>query len=167
MKIVFFKEGKTMLTKKKKMFILFGMVALLVITGGLNLFLSSQSESVTTTTTTSTSLLTTYRTSKYDARQQMLAIYESIIETSTDEEEIAQTKALLSELAGRIEQETVLEGLIMTSGYEDCVVSSSEDGSYSIVVKSNGFTSDDAATILSILVRETGVSATNVKIYSV
>jgi hypothetical protein len=35
------------------------------------------------------------------------------------------------------------------------------------MVKSNGLSSDDVAKILGILVKETGVSATNVKISSV
>ena len=65
-----------------------------------------------------------------------------------------------------MESETVLEGMIMASGYEDVVVTNA-DGSYTVMVKSDGLTSDDVAKILGILVKETGVSATNVKISSV
>ena len=92
--------------------------------------------------------------------------YDSIISTSTDAEQITETNALISDLASRMEKETVLEGMIMASGYSDAVVTNSDD-SYTVMVKSDNFTLDDAAKILGILVKETGVSATNVKISSV
>ena len=155
-----------MLTKKKKIFILLGMVALLVVTGCLNLFLTKEDEELQTTNYTSASLLTSYRASKLETRNSMLELYDSIIATSTDSEQIMETNALISDLAGRMESETVLEGMIMASGYEDVVVTSADD-SYTVMVKSDGLTSDDVAQILGILVKETGVSATNVKISAV
>ena len=155
-----------MLSKKKKVFILLGMVALLVVTGCLNMFLSRGEENVQTTNISSASLLTSYRASKLETRNSMLELYDSIIETSTDNDQIVETNALIKDLAKRMESETVLEGMIMASGYEDAVVTST-DGDYSVMVKSSNFTADDAAKILSILVKETGVSATNVKIASV
>ena len=166
MKILFFREVNKMLTKKKKFFILFGMVALLVITGALNMALSKTDENVQTTNFTSTSLLTSYRISKMETRNSMMEMYDSIIATSTDKEQIISTNALIADLASRMESETVLEGMIMASGFEDVVVTNS-DGTYTVMVKSDGLTSDDVAKILGILVKETGVSATNVKISSV
>ena len=155
-----------MLTKKKKIFIMFGMIALLLFTGGLNLFLSKDNAEIPTSSLEATSLLTSYRANKLETRQTMMSYYDSIIETSTDSNQILETNALISELASKMEQETVLEGLIMASGFEDCVVTNS-NGSYSVMVKSDGLNSDDVARILGILVKETGVSATNVKISSV
>ena len=155
-----------MLTKKKKIFIMLGMIALLIVTGGLNLFLSKDEKDIPTSSYESASFLSSYRTSKLETRNTMMSYYSSIIETSTDQEQIIETNALISDLAGRMEKETILEGMIMASGYEDCVVTNS-DGSYSVMVKSDGLNSDDVAKILGILVRETGVSATNVKISSV
>ncbi len=154
-----------MLSKKKKLFILFGMVALLVVTGCLNLFLT-KGEDELQTTYTSASLLTSYRASKLETRNSMLELYDSIIATSSDQTQITETNALISDLASRMEKETVLEGIIMASGYEDAVVTNT-DGEYTVMVKSNNFTSDDAAQILSLLVKETGASATNVKISAV
>lgn len=166
MKVVYFKEGKKMLTKKKKFFILFGMIALLVITGALNMALTKAEEDVQTTNFTSTSLLTSYRISKMETRNSMMEMYDSIIASSTDSQQIISTNALIADLASRMESETVLEGMIMASGFEDVVVTNS-DGAYTVMVKSDGLTSDDVAKILGILVKETGVSATNVKISSV
>ena len=165
MKILFFKEGDKVLTKKKKIFIICGMLVLLFVTGGLNLYLNTPAEDIQTTSS-HVSLLTSYRASKMETRNSMLEMYDSIISTSKDTDQILETNAKISELAGRIEAETVLEGMIMASGYEDVVVTNVDD-SYTVMVKSNGLTADDVAKILGILVQETGVSATNVKISSV
>lgn len=166
MKILFFREVNKVLTKKKKIFIICGMLVLLVVTGGLNLFLNSSNDEIQPTTSSQVSLLTSYRASKMETRNSMLEMYDSIISTSKDTEQIIATNAKISELAGRMEAETVLEGMIMASGFEDVVVTNVDD-SYTVMVKSNGLTSDDVAKILGILVKETGVSATNVKISSV
>lgn len=165
MKILFFKEGNKVLTKKKKIFIICGMLLLLVVTGCLNLFLNSSNNEVQTTST-QMSLLSSYRASKLETRNSMLEMYDSIISTSSDKDQILETNAKISSLAGRMEEEIALEGMIMASGYEDVVVTN-VDGSYTVMVKSNGLTSDDVAKILSILVKETGVSATQIKISSV
>ncbi len=156
-----------MLSKKKKVFILCGMVALLVVTGCLNMFLSKKNaDNVPTSNYSSASLLSSYRASKLETRNSMLELYDSIIQTSTDQEQIKETNAKIAELASRMESETVLEGMIMASGYEDVVVTNKDD-SYTVMVKTNNLTSDDVAKILGILVKETGVSATNVKVLSV
>jgi len=154
------------MSKKKKFFILFGMITLLVVTGCLNMALTKSEDEIEQTNFTSTSLLTSYRISKMETRNSMMEMYDSIIASSTDSEQIVATNALIADLAGRMETETVLEGMIMASGYEDVVVTNS-DGAYTVMVKSDGLTSDDVAKILGILVKETGVSATNVKISSV
>lgn len=166
MKVIFFREVNRMITKKKKIFIMLGMVALLLVTGGLNLFLSRGNANVPVSSLSSTSLLSSYRSSKLETRQTMMSYYDAILESSTDADQITETNALISELAARMEEETVLEGMIMASGFEDCVVTSS-NGAYSVMVKSSGLTTDDVAKILGIIVKETGVSATNVKIKSV
>ena len=165
MKICYFREVNKFMSKKKKFFILFGMVALLVITGCLNMALTKNDEVVEQTNFTSTSLLTSYRISKMETRNSMMEMYDSIIASSTDAEQIVSTNALIADLASRMESETVLEGMIMASGYEDVVVTNT-DGSYTVMVKSDGLSADDVAKILGILVKETGVSATNVKISS-
>jgi len=130
------------------------------------MMLTKSEEDVKTTNFSSTSLLTSYRISKMETRNSMMEMYDSIIASSTDSEQIISTNALIADLASRMESETVLEGMIMASGYEDAVVTNS-DGAYTVMVKSDGLTSDDVAKILGILVKETGVSATNVKISSV
>lgn len=166
MKIVFFKEGGKVLTKKKKIFIICGMVFLLAVTAGLNLVLSKTNGEVQTSTYESASFLTSYRASKLETRQTMMNYYDTILASSTDPEQIVETNALIKDLASRMEKEVVLEGMIMASGYSDAVVTNADD-SYTVMVKCDSMNSDDVAKILGILVKQTGVSASNVRITSV
>jgi len=167
MKILYFKEGASMLTKKKKIFILLSMVVLLVVTGYLNIALSSQSNSVTgQTTTTSANFFTTCREDKLSTRNLQIEYLNSIIDTTTDESQKIEANAKKLEISNRIVYETTLEGLIMASGFEDVIVTES-DNTISVMVKSNGLTSDEVAKILSIIVDETKVDATNVRVIPV
>ena len=158
MKIVYFREVGKMITKKKKLFIVLGMVALLVVTGCLNLFLSKKNENIEAANYESASFLNSYRLTKKETRSTMMSYYQSIIDSSSDPEQITETNALIEELAARMEEEMALEHMIIAAGYEDCA--------YTVMVKSNGLSSDDITKILAILNGE-DILATNVKITSV
>ena len=166
MKVLFFKEGSKMLSKRKKIFVLLSMVVLLVVTGYLNVKLNTN-ESVLETTTTSANFFTTCRADKIASRNYQLELYDSIIKTSTDQQEIEQAKKERAKIASRVESELVLEGLISASGYEDVIVTSTDDSTNVFVKTSAGLNSDEVASILSILTTETGVLAANVKIIPV
>ncbi len=153
------------MSKKKKIFILVSMV-LLVVTGYLNVALN-KSESELETTTTSANFFTSCRADKLASRNYQIELYDSIIATSTDADEIAAAKAQKAEIASKMESELVLEGLIAATGYEDVIVTSSDDSMNVFVKTSNGLTSDEVAKILAILTTETDVLATNVKIIPV
>lgn len=165
MKILFFKEGGKVLTKKKKIFIICSMVALLVVTGCLNLFLSRRNEEVQSTSYQSSSLLASYRVNKTESRQTIIDYCESVISTSSDAVQIQEMTNIIKDLMSKIERENGLETAIMAAGYEDAIVTE-YDGAYSVVVKCNGFTDDDSATILSVMTKELGsaLQATNVRI---
>ena len=165
MKIVYFREVGKMITKKKKLFIVLGMVALLVVTGCLNLFLSKKNENIEAANYESASFLNSYRLTKKETRSTMMSYYQSIIDSSSDPEQITETNALIEELAARMEEEMALEHMIIAAGYEDCVVTNT-DGAYTVMVQSNGLSSDDITKILAILNGE-DILATNVKITSV
>jgi len=166
MKILFFKEGNKMLSKKKKIFVLVAMVVLLVVTGYLNVKLNTN-ESVLETTTTSANFFTTCRADKIASRNYQLELYDSIIKTSTDANEVEDAKRERAKIASRVESELVLEGLISASGYEDVIVTTTDDSTNVFVKTSAGLNSDEVASILSILTTETGVLASNVKIIPV
>lgn len=94
-------------------------------------------------------------------------MYQSILDTATDPEQITETNALIADLGQRMERENTLEAMIMAAGFDDAVVTNADDGSYTVMVKSDGLDTDNVATILGIVVKETGASATNIKVSSV
>lgn len=167
MKIFYFKEGKQMLSKKKKIFILISMVVLLVVTGYLNVALN-KTDSELQTATTSANFFTSFREDKLATRNYQIEIYKSIIATSADPVEVDAAKQKQSEIASVMAQENNLEGLIRVSGYEDAIVTISENDGYNVFVKTSaGITSSEIDKILAIITMETGTSATNVKIIGV
>ena len=166
MKILFFKEGGKVLSKKKKIFVLVSMVLLLVVTGYLNVALNKTDGEIETATTTA-NFFTSCRADKLASRNYQIEIYNSIIASSTDAAEVAAAKVEKAKIASKMESELVLEGLIAATGYEDVIVTSTDDNMNVFVKTSAGLTSNEVAKILSILVDETNVLATNVKIIPV
>ena len=165
MKIFGFIGGKEM-SKKKKIFVLVAMVLLLVVTGYLNIALNKTESNVTASTTVSASFLTTYRNNKLATRTSMLEYYDSIIASATTQSQIEEANNLKIDLAKRMEQETILESMVMATGYEDAVVTIADENT-TVMVKADGLNSDDVSKILTILVGETSVDPTNVKVMSV
>lgn len=165
MKIFGFKGG-TKMSKKKKIFVLVAMTLLLVVTGYLNIALSKNNSNVPSNATVTASFLTTYRSNKTATRQSMLEYYNSIIASATTASQIEEANNLKMQLAKRMESETILESMVMASGYEDAVVTIADENT-TVMVKADGLTSDEVSKILTILVNETKISATNVKVMSV
>ncbi|MBQ8468760.1 MAG: SpoIIIAH-like family protein [Clostridia bacterium] len=156
------------MSKKKKIFVLVAMALLLVVTGYLNIALNKNNnqENLTASTTVTASFLSSYRSSKLATRNSMLEYYDSIIASATTQAQIADANNLKMELAKRMESETILESMVMASGYEDAVVTIADENT-TVMVKSDNLTGDDVSKILTILVGETKADPTNVKIMSV
>ena len=154
------------MSKKKKIFVLVSMVLLLVVTGYLNIVLSNSETELPTNTTVTASFLTSYRSNKLATRNSMLEYYDSIIASATTQSQIEETNNLKIELAKRMESETILESMVMATGYEDAVVTIADENT-TVMVKADSLTSDDVSKILTILVNEINVDATNVKVMSV
>ena len=166
MKVFGFMGGEDM-SKKKKIFVVVAMVLLLVVTGYLNITLSNNNgANVSASSTVTASFLTSYRNNKLATRNSMLEYYDSILATATTQEQIAETNNLKIDLAKRMEKETILESMVMATGYEDAVVTIADDNT-TVMVKSDGLTGDDVSKILTILVNETNADPTNVKVMSV
>lgn len=162
MKILFFKEGKPM-SKKKKIFILISMVVLLVVTGYLNIALNKSGGELQTSTTTA-NFFTTCRADKLATRNYLFEIYDKTISTSTNPDEVARAREAKDLLSARIDEELILETKITSSGYEDAVVNTIDDVLYVYVKTPNGITGDEIASILAVIVGETNLPATNIKI---
>ena len=145
------------LSKKKKIIILSAMVALLLVTGYVNVALnSSLSSSVTETnaSTTTASFYVTYRTEREATRTQEIQFYDSIIasassSSSAKEEAEANKLALITQM----EKELVTEGIIRGKGFDDAIVTTSSSN-VNVFVKSNELTSVEVAQITSIVTEQ-------------
>ena len=148
------------LSKKKKIIILSAMVALLLVTGYVNVALnSSLSSSVTETNASATtaSFYTTYRTEREATRTQEIQFYDSII-ASASSSDSAKEEAEANKLAliTQMEKELVTEGIIRGKGFEDAIVTTSSSN-VNVFVKSEELTSVEVAQITSIVTEQLSV----------
>ena len=151
-----------MLSKKKKIIILSGMVALLVVTGVLNIVLNNRVEETAGTHQEYQSLFQTYRTDRSATRDQTMLYLDAIIASdASSQEAIAAAEEQKLALTRNMEVELALEGLIKAVGFEDAFITMSTEN-VNVIVKAELLTEDEANRILGIIVDETGRSAQNV-----
>lgn len=158
-----------MLSKKKKIFVLVGMVALLAAAACLNIFLNRTGDRADAGSNNVTygSFFETYRADRKTTREQTMLYYDAIIANeSSSAEAIANAEAAKLELARNMEVELVIEGLIKSLGFEDAVVTNTTE-SINVIVKATDMTSAEAAQILDIITTETEKTAQDVRIIPV
>ena len=147
------------LSKKKKIIIISVMVALLLITGYVNVALNSTvSDGMSTTTgTSSESFYVSYRTEREATRTQEIQFYDSIIASTSSSEE-AKQEAEENKLAliAQMEKELVTEGIIRGKGFADAIVTSSSSN-VNVFVKSVELSRDEVAQITSVVREQLGV----------
>lgn len=155
------------MSKKKKIIILSVMIALLGVTGFLNIMLNNNLTSVSvSSTTTSESFYINFRNNRESARQSEISLYDSIIasEKST-ESEIADAKQAKLALIAQIEKEVVIEGLIESKLNTDAVFTESQNYVNVVVNKNeNELTKEQVAQITKIIVDQTGIDIDNISI---
>ena len=150
---------KTM-SKKKKIIILSVMIALLLVTGYVNVALNSSLSSSSTSANTSAvnaSFYVTYRTEREATRTQEIQFYDSIIASATSSDD-AKVEAENNKLAliSLMEKELVTEGIIRGKGFEDAIVTSSSSN-VNVFVKSAELTSTEVAQISLVVTEQLGV----------
>ena len=145
------------LSKKKKIIILSAMVALLLVTGYVNVALNSSIASKVTETnasTTTASFYVTYRSEREATRTQEIQFYDSIIASATSSDS-AKDEAEANKLAliTQMEKELVTEGIIRGKGFDDAIVTTSSSN-VNVFVKSAELTSVEVAQITSIVTEQ-------------
>ena len=153
--------------KRTKIIILSAMILLLGVTAYLNVVLNSSISNNDTVIETS-SYFQTYRSDRESTRDQEMLYYDAIIasESSTEEAVKNAQDAKLS-LVSQMEKELVVEGLIKAKGFEDCVVTIS-DNNVNAVVKASSLTSSQVAQIVSVIQTELStINLANIKIIPV
>ena len=152
--------------KKKKIIILTGMVALLVLTGVLNIVLNNTADNAANVNGDNTyvDFFTSYRDYRTESREQSLLYYDEIIASETASADAkAEAEAAKLKLTEKMETELVLEGLIRSLGFEDAIVTSTTEN-LNVIVKCSELTGTQATQIKEIVVTETGISTLNLRI---
>ena len=154
-----------MVTKRKKIIVLSVMMLLLVSTGFLNLTLNNQATlQASNNETSNLSFFASYRADRDTARDQQLIYYNSIVESANaSEESKSEAQASIKELAAKIEKELLLEGAILSKGFEDVVVSFT-DNFVNVIVKSSELQEAEVAQIVEIVQNQTQKPIDNIKI---
>lgn len=153
-----------MLTRKKKIFILAGMVVLLVVTGYVNVLLNNAAVPGDGGTVQAGNFFSTYRADRKTTRDQSVLYLEGIVASEASSAEAKEAANMqIIELTRISTLENALETLIMAKGFEDCIVTAST-ANINVIIKKAEITETEMAQILSIVVNEAGVIAKNVKI---
>lgn len=157
-----------MLKKKGKILLLVGMVALLGITGYLNIYLNSQKDPTIETNAEATAdFFATYRTDRTAVREQTVMYLDSIINSElSSSESIAEAQATKIELAQTLETELKLESVIKSAGFEDVAVSTSDE-KVNVILKASELTDEDVAKVLEVVIAQTNTEPANVIIIPV
>ena len=156
------------MTKKKKIIILSVMVALLLVTGFVNVALNSNVSSgiSTPTSTSNANFYASYRSEREATRTQEIQFYDSII-ASANASTSAKAEAEKNKLAliSQMEKELVTEGIIKGKGFQDCVITSSNTN-VNVFVKTAELTKVEVSQIASIVVTQLGVELDRIIIFS-
>ena len=163
-----------MLSKKKKVFILCGMLALLIVTGVLNIVLNGNAISANTGNSgdggnnlSSASFFDTYRSDRIATREQTILYLDAIINNAdSDSAAVESARQSKLELTQNMELELVLEGLIKALGFDDVVVTNSTE-SINVIVKSAELDEVQVTQITEIIVTETNKTSFDVRIIPV
>lgn len=152
--------------KKSKIIVLAGMIALLVLTGVLNIVINKKAQSVSSgNTTASADFFVTYRADRLATRNQSMLDLDEIIKSGS-EEAIKNAEAEKLALTSTMENELKLEGLIKAIGFEDAVVITTSEN-VSVILRSGELKSEQVAQVLQIVTDETGKTAASVRIIPV
>ncbi len=107
------------------------------------------------------------RYTRKQSRDEAISVFRSVIENeNADSEARLEASENINEYAVRSEKETAAENQIKAKGFEECIVYIGEDNA-SVMVQTDGLTSEQAAQILDIVAAETNLNANVIKIIEV
>jgi len=150
--------------KKKKIFVLAGMVALLVITGVLNIVLNRASEPDYVGGAVQRNYFEMTRADKLANRQETLMFLQALIEQGGEGRAAAEAQKLAITSAMSIE--TTLEGQIRALGHQEVLVSAS--GHFiTVILRSNDLTDIQVAQIVRVITSNTDRTPSNIRIMEI
>ena len=152
------------MSKTKKIIILSVMVALLVVTGYLNIALNNNATQQVSNQNSNLDFYSSYRADRDASREAAILYYKGIIadETSSQEaKDLAETSR--KALVDAMETELTTEGLLKGLGFEDVVLTTTNEN-VNVIVKANELSAGELAKIGKIVQEQTGRSLDNIKI---
>ena len=152
----------------KKTLVIAGLVLLLAITGILNWkFATNQDQTIEQPDEQSKPVnsFADFRTERERIRTQELTSIDSIINNeNTDVETLAEAQKMKLEITDIMEKELLVEGLLKAKGFEDVIITLSDE-SVNVIVKKTDLNQQQVAQVLDVILREIdNVTAENVKI---
>ena len=154
------------MSKKKKVIVLSGRIALLAVTAVFNFMFTTNANKTAEVPTTANGYFAEMRSERVSSRSENLTQLDAVINaaeaSSSEKSEALKLKLQLTEMT---ETEMLLETLIKAYGFEDCVVTMGINSpNVNVMVKSANLTQDDAIRIYSIIEEENISSYENVNI---
>lgn len=157
-----------MLGKKGKIFVLVGMVALLAITGYLNVYINnSANTTIETNAQMNADFFTTYKSDRNAVREQTVMYLDSIINNElSSAESIANAQNEKIRISKQMETEMKLETFIKSVGFEDVAVSNIDEN-INIILRASTLTDEEVARVLEVVCVQTNADPTSVTIIPV
>lgn len=159
-----------MLSKRKKIFMLAGMVLLLAVTAYLNFALAAKADNNDDDLITAGSFFTQYRSERQSTRNQEVTYLDAIINT-TQAEYASQRQTAMDQklkLISVMEQELAVENILKGKGYEDVVVTIGiTNNKANIIIKTAELTKQDTAQIYNTMLEQTEIKADDIRIIPV
>lgn len=110
------------------------------------------------------SYFTSFRNQRSKLRAQEIDYLRTILNSaSADGDSVADARERLVELVGSMEKEFTIESLIRSKGFLDAAATL-RNGSATVVINGETLTDEEVARILDIVMRETGLPASSIKI---
>ena len=150
------------MSKKKKIVLLSVMVGLLVVSGVLNFVMSGVPTGGGEVTVSN--FFTEFNTDRENTRNLTMMELRAIIDSdSSSATAKSNAEAMLLEICSNMESELILESLIKSKGFGEVAVAIGTTN-VNVMVEAEELSSEQVAQIVSIVMDETGESASNIKI---
>lgn len=150
--------------KGTKIIVLVAMVVLLGVTGYLNISLNNRIIDAGTNITSD--YFASFKKNREETREQTLLYYQSMIANATTDELKEEYNQMKLDLIAQMQAEFTIEELIKSKGFEDCVVTRSNNY-FNVMVKSAELTQAQVAQIFNIVQQQTGLDIDYIKIHPV
>ncbi len=126
-----------------------------------------EAQYVSSTATDINEYFTSSRLTRQQSKDKAIELLQAVVNNeASSTTSIEKANAEISEIAAQTELEGTIENLIKAKGFAECVVFLGAETA-NVVVQSDGLDAQQAAQINEIIVSQTGLGASNIKIVEV